>query len=120
MKILIACLTLLVALSVAGFGHNAQTPQTNTTPNANAAKKRGPVFRATKDQITQAQTLLKRRGLYAGEPSGKLDDMTRAALKKYQEAEGIRVTGTLNRLTLEKMGIQLTEKQKATDKQQAG
>lgn len=114
MKILIACLTLLVALSVAGFGHNAQTPQTNMTANANAAKKRGPVFRATKDQIKQAQTLLRQRGLYAGDPTGKLDDTTRGALRKYQEAEGLRVTGTLNRVTLEKMGIQLTEKQRAS------
>ncbi|HEV2765038.1 MAG TPA: peptidoglycan-binding domain-containing protein [Pyrinomonadaceae bacterium] len=116
MKILIACLTLLVALSAAAAGQQPSAPQTN--PNANTeAKKRGPVFRATKEQIKQAQSFLKQRGLYAGEPTGKLDDTTRAALRKYQEAEGIRVTGTLNRLTLEKMGIQLTDKQKATDKQ---
>ncbi|HYP52766.1 MAG TPA: peptidoglycan-binding domain-containing protein [Pyrinomonadaceae bacterium] len=116
MKIILACLTLLVALSVAGFGQTTQTSQTNTT-NTNAgaaAKKRGPVFRANKEQIKQAQTLLKQRGLYAGDPTGKLDDTTRAALRKFQEAEGLRVTGTLNRVTLEKMGIQLTERQKAS------
>ena len=116
MKILIACLTLLVALSVGAFGRNAQPSQadTNQTTNADAAaKKRGPVFRATKEQIKQAQTLLKQRGLYGGDATGKLDDTTRAALRKFQEAEGLRVTGTLNRVTLEKMGIQLTEKQQA-------
>jgi len=42
-----------------------------------------------------------------------LDDATREGLKKYQTAESIKVTGTLNRLTLEKMGITLTDKQKA-------
>ena len=114
MKVLIACLTLLVAFSVAAAGQVTGTPQAN----ANAeTKKRGPVFRATKDQIKQAQTLLRQRGLYTGEPTGKLDDTTRTALRKYQEAEGIRITGTLNRLTLEKMGIQLTEKQKIGDNQ---
>jgi peptidoglycan hydrolase-like protein with peptidoglycan-binding domain len=87
----------------------------NTNGNTNAsvkAKKRGPVFRATKEQIKQAQVLLKQRGLYAGESTSKLDADTRSGLKKYQEAEGIKVTGTLNRATLEKMNIVLTDKQK--------
>jgi peptidoglycan hydrolase-like protein with peptidoglycan-binding domain len=70
------------------------------------------VFRATKDQINQAQSLLKSRGFYAGEQIGKLDDATREALRKYQQAEGLKITGTLNKLTLEKMNIQLTDKQK--------
>ncbi len=73
---------------------------------------RGPVFRATKDQINQAQAVLKGRGFYSGEQIGKLDDATRDGLKKYQQAEGIKVTGTLNRVTLEKMNIALTDKQK--------
>jgi len=34
-------------------------------------------------------------------------------LKKYQAAESLKVTGTLNKVTLEKMGVALTEKQKA-------
>ena len=34
-------------------------------------------------------------------------------LKKYQDANGLKVTGTLNQATLEKMGIALTDKQKA-------
>jgi len=76
------------------------------------AKKRGPVFRATKDQINQAQAVLKNRGFYNGTQTGKLDDATREGLKKYQTAESLKVTGTLNKLTLEKMGIELTEKQK--------
>ena len=50
--------------------------------------------------------------MYSGEQTGKLDDATRAGLKKYQEANGLKVTGTLNSVTLEKMGIALTEKQK--------
>ena len=75
-------------------------------------KRRGPIFRATKDQIMEAQRLLKSNAMYSGEETGKLDDATRAGLKKYQEANGLRVTGTLNQATLEKMDIALTEKQK--------
>ena len=117
-RIVTAILAALLCLSVAA--HGAQNSNSPAASGAGAAKKRGPVFRATKEQIKEAQGVLKQRGLYAGEPTGKLDDTTRAALKKYQEAEGIRVTGTLNRLTLEKMGIQLTEKQKATEQQTTG
>lgn len=75
-------------------------------------KPRGPVFRATKDQIMQVQKMLKDGGMYAGEQTGKLDDATREGLKKYQEANGLKVTGTLNKVTLEKMGVELTDRQK--------
>ncbi len=71
------------------------------------------IFRASKEQITEAQKILKTKGMYSGEQTGKLDDATREGLKKYQTAENIKVTGTLNRLTLEKMSIALTDKQKA-------
>jgi len=86
---------------------------TSTRSTTKQGVKRGPVFRATKDQINQAQAILKQRGFYAGEQTGKLDPDTREGLKKYQAAEGIKVTGTLNKITLEKMKITLTDKQKA-------
>ena len=75
-------------------------------------KSRGPVFRATKDQIMQAQRMMKQKAMYNGEENGKLDNATREGLKKFQEASGMKSTGTLNRATLEKMGIALTDKQK--------
>jgi len=73
---------------------------------------RGPVFRATKEQVTSAQRLLKQRGVFSGSESGKLDDETRIALRSYQESVGLKVTGTLNIATLQKMGIGLTDKQR--------
>lgn len=76
-------------------------------------KPKRTIFRATKDQITEAQKKLKAGNLYAGEETGKLNDATRDGLKKFQEANGLKATGTLNQVTLEKMGIELTEKQKA-------
>ena len=74
--------------------------------------KRGPVFRASKDQVTEAQKMLKTKNLYTGEATGTLDPATRASLKAYQEANALKATGTLNAVTLEKMGIPLTDKQK--------
>jgi peptidoglycan hydrolase-like protein with peptidoglycan-binding domain len=87
----------------------------NTNKNQNKAStnaKRKPPFRATADQVKQAQAILKQRSFYNGEQTGKLDPATRTGLKKYQEAEGLKVTGTLNKVTLEKMAITLTDKQK--------
>ena len=83
-KLLAGAFAALLSLSVAAAAQTTNPPAAsqNDNTNASAAKKRGPVFRATKDQIKQAQTLLKGRGLYAGEATGKLDTDTRAALKK--------------------------------------
>lgn len=77
------------------------------------AKPKKTIFRATVDQIKEAQKGMKAQSMYGGEETGKLDKSTRDSLKKYQEANGLKVTGTLNQATLEKMGIALTEKQKA-------
>jgi peptidoglycan hydrolase-like protein with peptidoglycan-binding domain len=107
-NILTLTLLLLCVFSTAAMAQNS----TSTTSGAKHTTKRGPIFRATKDQINQAQAVLKQRGFYAGEQIGKLDDATRDGLRKYQQAEGLKVTGTLNKITLEKMNITLTEKQK--------
>ena len=105
-------LTLLL-LCVFNTGVMAQDATTSTKTGTKQGPKRGPIFRATKEQINQAQALLKDRGFYGGEQLGKLDDATRDGLRKYQQAEGLKVTGTLNKITLEKMNITLTEKQKS-------
>ena len=108
---LVLSLFLLLSISVA----QNQNTNANSNGSSNSNKSttnRKPIFRATADQIKQAQAILKQRGFYGGEQIGKLDTDTRAGLKKYQQAEGLKVTGTLNKKTLEKMGIALTEKQK--------
>ena len=106
-------LTLTLLLCLFTTGAMAQTATSSTQTGTKQGAKRGPVFRATKEQINQAQAILKSRGFYGGEQIGKLDDATRDGLRKYQQAEGLKVTGTLNKVTLEKMNIALTEKQKS-------
>jgi peptidoglycan hydrolase-like protein with peptidoglycan-binding domain len=112
-KILSTILSLIVVSAIATAAQNTNSSTTSTS-TTKSAKKRGPIFRASKGQIKEAQGILKTRGFYAGEPTGKLDPDTRAGLKKYQAAETLKVTGTLNKVTLEKMGVALTDKQKAT------
>jgi peptidoglycan hydrolase-like protein with peptidoglycan-binding domain len=113
-RFLTAVVTLLLIITLTGAAQNensgGMTASGASTQNAN--KKRGPVFRANKDQIKQAQAILKQRGFYAGEQTGKLDDATRSGLRQYQGAENLKVTGTLNKVTLEKMSIVLTDKQR--------
>ena len=108
-------LSLLLVFAVAGFAQNSNTNLNSTKANSNKSTNanRKPIFRANADQIKQAQGILKQRNFYSGDQTGKLDTTTRAGLKDYQKAEGLKVTGTLNKVTLEKMGIALTDKQKA-------
>jgi peptidoglycan hydrolase-like protein with peptidoglycan-binding domain len=115
-KLLLVVLSLLLAFSLTAATQNKNTNKnangsTNSNQSTNANRK--PIFRATADQIKQGQAILKQRSFYNGEQTGKLDSDTREGLKKYQQAEGLKVTGTLNKVTLEKMGVALTDKQKA-------
>ena len=108
-------LTAICAASLCLFAGAAAAQNTNTSApaaNASTGKKRGPVFRATKEQIKQAQGILRQRNFYAGDATGKLDTPTRDGLKKFQEAEGLKATGTLNAATLQKMNVALTDRQK--------
>jgi peptidoglycan hydrolase-like protein with peptidoglycan-binding domain len=106
--VLVSALCTLPALS-----QTSPAATTGTSPASAEKPKRGPVFRATKGQIKEVQTMLKDKKLYAGEATGTLDDATRTSIKSFQKDNGLKETGTLNRATLEKLGIELTDTQKA-------
>ncbi|MGD9561880.1 MAG: peptidoglycan-binding protein [Pyrinomonadaceae bacterium] len=91
----------------------AKSDGDDAAASADTKPKRSPIFRASKEQVMAAQKILIDASMYSGEQTGKLDDATRDGLKKYQEANGLKVTGTLNQVTLEKMGIELTDTQKS-------
>ena len=106
-------LFLTLALSFLAVGaqtDSSREPNTAAAPAPTKTKKA--VFRPTKDQITQVQTKLKAANLYTGEASGKLDKASRDAIKTWQGSNGLKKTGTLNRATLEKMSVELTDTQK--------
>lgn len=100
----------VLCAALAGFGQGTTGPAPKSTETVT---KKPPVFRATKAQITEVQTMLKDKKLFTGEATGTLTDPTRNAIKSFQKDNGLKETGTLNRATLEKMGIELTETQKA-------
>jgi len=105
-RIAVSLLTIAV-LAVAAFAQGTDTGTAATSTNKKA------IFRPTKDQISQVQTKLKNANLYSGEATGRLDTASRDAIKSWQGSNGLKKTGTLNRATLEKMGIELTDRQKA-------
>lgn len=110
LKKLVPVLVIVLYASAIHFAQGTSTAST-TAKTAEPAKK-PPVFRPTKDQIKQVQTMLKEKSLYKGEASGTYNDDTRAGIKSFQKENGLTQTGTLNRATLEKFGIELTETQK--------
>ena len=108
---LVLSVTLFFAAAICAQGISPATSTTTTATMADKPKK-GPVFRPTKDQIKQVQTMLKSKKLYDGEASGTYNDPTRTGIKSFQKESGLKETGTLNRATLEKFGVELTDNQK--------
>lgn len=108
LKKLLFLISILVLVSTVAFAQGSSAAPAATP----APAKKAPVFRPTKDQIKQVQTILKEKNLYSGEASGTYNDPTRAGIKSFQKDNGLTQTGTLNRATLEKFGVELTASQK--------
>ncbi len=108
--LLIISASLIFAAAVVAQG---TAPSSSTAPASNSTAKKPAVFHPTKDQIKQVQTMLKDKKLYAGEANGTYNDPTRTGIKSFQKDNGLKETGTLNRATLEKFGVTLTDAQKA-------
>jgi Putative peptidoglycan binding domain len=59
----------------------------------------------TPDRITEIQQALAKDGSYSAAPSGKWDDTTVGAMKKFQTTHALNPSGKLDALTLEKLGL---------------
>lgn len=103
---------LILASLLLTFTTSAQTGSGTDTQATSPTTEKRAVFRATKDQIIEVQNKLKQANLYTGEATGKMDDATKTAIKSFQKDNGLKASGSLNRATLEKIGIELTENQK--------
>ena len=56
--------------------------------------------------------MLKSKNMFSRDATGSSSPEWKTSVKAYQEGNGLTKTGSLNRATLEKMGIELTDKQK--------
>lgn len=59
----------------------------------------------TPDRISEIQSALTRAGYFQGDPNGKWDSNTVAAVQKFQSANDIGATGKLDAPTLQKLGL---------------
>jgi peptidoglycan hydrolase-like protein with peptidoglycan-binding domain len=59
----------------------------------------------TPDRIKEIQSALAKAGSYKGEPTGKWDDNTSEAMKRFQVSNGLTPTGKLGALSLQKLGL---------------
>lgn len=59
----------------------------------------------TPDRVKEIQAALARDGFYQGDPTGKMDSNTVAALQKFQTEHGLDASGKLDAPTLQKMGL---------------
>jgi hypothetical protein len=59
----------------------------------------------TPERITEIQQALAKNGALSGEPSGKWDDSTTEAMRKFQAARGLNATGKLDAPTLNQLGL---------------
>ncbi len=60
--------------------------------------------------VFSAQKKLKAMGYYRGELDGAYGSQTAAAIRRYQLAENLQVTGQLNAQTREKLGIRTRDR----------
>jgi peptidoglycan hydrolase-like protein with peptidoglycan-binding domain len=84
----------------------------STTKSTKGSGKKSAAVKKVKGQatpaperITEIQDELAKRGAFIGSSSGKLDDSTSDALRKFQSANHLTPTGKIDALTLQKLGL---------------
>jgi len=108
-------LALCASLSLhAATGHAFASPQTSSASVQPVKKKttkkkrphREPIQKApTTDRIQEIQSALAREGYYKGDPSGKWDDETQDAMRRFQEEHDLTGTGKIDATSLQKLGL---------------
>jgi hypothetical protein len=78
--------------------------RTSTSKSKRQAKVKGQTA-PTPDRIKEIQSALQKDGSYEGEPTGKWDDATMDAMKKYQDKNGFPATGKIDAASLNKLGL---------------
>jgi peptidoglycan hydrolase-like protein with peptidoglycan-binding domain len=85
----------------------AATPSTKKTSSKKKKRaKREPTQMApTPERISEIQSALSRGGYYGGNPNGKWDSTTVAAMQKFQSSNGLDASGKIDALSLQKLGL---------------
>jgi peptidoglycan hydrolase-like protein with peptidoglycan-binding domain len=96
----------------AGRPAGAQTSAPKKKATTSKSKKRSKATPKTRtqmaptpDRIKEIQSALQREGAYDGQPTGRWDESTADAMKKYQDKNGLNPTGKIDALSLQKLGL---------------
>ncbi len=107
-----------LALALTGMGGPSHA-QTKTAKSSASKSSKKPTKKSTRrttrssrgqaapaaDRIREIQAALARSGHYQGEPTGKWDANTTTAMRNFQQSQGLKETGKLDALTLQKLGL---------------
>jgi Putative peptidoglycan binding domain len=110
------CAPVWAARHAAAAKKQSSGSKTSSTKSAHATAKRKRRRRSsrkfvpkqkapTTDRIKEIQGALAQGGYYQGDPNGKWDSSSVAALEKFQSANGIEPTGKLDAPSLQKLGL---------------
>ncbi len=97
--------------SAAASKSSAHTSPASSKKKKSSSKKsrhsrREPTQKApTPERISEIQSSLARGGYYQGDPNGKWDSNTVAAMQKFQSANGLDPSGKLDATSLQKLGL---------------
>jgi Putative peptidoglycan binding domain len=99
------------AISPLHAANTRVSPETAQTQQARKkSKKKKPRHEPgqkapTADRIQEIQGALAREGYYQGDPSGKWDDGTQDAIRRFQEEHALTGSGKIDAPTLQKLGL---------------
>jgi peptidoglycan hydrolase-like protein with peptidoglycan-binding domain len=93
------------ASSNATSGTKKSSAKSGKSSNRKTSKRVKGQAAPTPERISEIQDALGKHGVYSGSPTGKWDDSTTDAMKKFQSANGLTPTGKFDALTLQKLGL---------------
>jgi len=90
-------------------GESAPAKSTKTGASKSASRRKSKRVKGqaapTPDRISEIQEALAKKGAFAGTATGKWDDDTVGAMKKFQASNGLNPTGKLDAPTLQRLGL---------------
>jgi len=87
------------------YAHSASTRRSSQRQRTAAARQRRAQLRPEPERIQEIQKALAQAGYLTGEPSGRWDDSTRDAMRRFQASHGFPATGLPEARSLMKLGM---------------